>query len=263
MNCPFCDEEIKDRALVCKHCGRDLTVLRPVLDRLMTIEGRLAAMETALQTLSEHVDDVRSKAPAAAAPAHHWKSVLAVVVPAILLTAVLLAAHWLIIGILDLNTWILRLVSILLPLPFGFLGSRRLPTTIGVALVVAIVSVWGMLAITGTIDHVPILPQGAHDWIETGEYMISIALAYGTGHLLKGLWRSRMSAADREASLVFEIATALAKSSAPKNETKVHAKQRAENIATWLNYLALMVTAACSIATGIGKFFPGITKLWQ
>ncbi|MDR3435863.1 hypothetical protein [Telmatospirillum sp.] len=260
MNCPFCDEEIKDSALVCKHCGRDLSVLRPVLDRFTAIEARLASVETALQTLSGHVDDVRSKETVPPRPARRLTADVALLAPALLLIALLLAAHWVIIATFDLNTWVLRLVSILLPLPFGLLGPRSVTATVAMAVTVAVTAVWGMLAITGTIDHVPVLPDNLHDWIETTEYAVSIALAFATGHLLRGLWRSRRSSNDSKDSLVYEIATLLAKSSAPKNETRVHAKLRAENIASWLNYLALIVTAACSIATGIGKFFPGLGK---
>lgn len=260
MNCPFCDEEIKDRAVVCKHCGRDLSLLRPVLDRFAALEERLAGVETALQTLSEHVEGTRLRDTSPVRPGLRWRVAIAVV-PSLVLILLLLAAHWLIIGVLDLNTWILRLVSILLPLPFGAFGPRAIGPALGVAAAVAVTAVWGMLAITGAIDHVPILPQGAHDWIETAQYAVSIALAYATGHIVRSVWRRRRTGDDR--SLVFEIAQVLAQSSAPKNETRVHAKQRAENIATWLNYAALIVTAACSIATGIGRFFPGITKVLQ
>ena len=42
MECPFCAEKVKDEALVCKHCSRDLRVVRPVL---LEIEGVVADIE--------------------------------------------------------------------------------------------------------------------------------------------------------------------------------------------------------------------------
>lgn len=256
MNCPFCDEEIKDRATVCKHCGRDLLILRPVLDRFAAVEARLVALETAIHTLSGHVDTVRTKAhPVEPTGLQGLAAVRWTFGHFLVLVALLLIAHWVIVGILDLNTLILRFASILIPLPFGLAGPRSLRTTIAMAVTVAVVSVWGMLAITGIIDHVPILPQDARDWIETIEYAASIGLAYGSGRLVAEWWSARKSPAKAGKSLVYEIATLLARSSAPKNETKIHAKQRVEAIANWLNIMALMVTAACSIATGVGRFF--------
>jgi hypothetical protein len=255
LNCPFCDEEIKDRALVCKHCGRDLLILRPVLDRFDAIETRLAAVETALQTLSGHVDSVRAKHPSIGRTDGAIAAVRKAFPGLFLLVALLLIAHWVIVGVLDLPTWVLRLVSILIPLPFGLSGPKSLRATVWMATTTAIAAVWGMLAITGAIDHVPVLPQGARDWVETLEYAASIGLSYGTGRLVAAWWASRRSPALPEASLVYEIAALLARSSAPRNETRLHAKRRVETIANWLNVMAVMVTAACSIATGVGRFF--------
>jgi len=42
MECPFCAEKVKDEALVCKHCSRDLRVVRPVLRE---IDGIVADIE--------------------------------------------------------------------------------------------------------------------------------------------------------------------------------------------------------------------------
>jgi len=254
VNCPFCDEEIKDRALVCKHCGHDLLILRPVLDRFQTLEARLETVEAALQTISGHVDTVRLKEPSTEGTSIDITALWKTLARIFSLVALLLIAHWVIIGVLDLNTWILRVVSILIPLPFGLIGPKSLRTTLGVALISALLAVWGMLVVTSAIDHVPVLPQGSRDWIETLEYVASIALAYGTGHLV-GTWRrSRLSRDKSEQTLVYEMAMLLARTSAPRNESRVHTKQRVESIANWLNILALIITAACSIATGVGRF---------
>ena len=255
MNCPFCDEEIKDHALVCKHCGRDLSVLRPVLDRMLAIEARLTAAEDAIHALSGHVDAVKGLAPAASAPAVNAPAALFGVLPAAGAAVLsLLVAHWLIIGLFDLDTLVLRLVSILIPLPFGSRAGKSLGSTLWAAAIVAAVAVFGMLVTTSLIDHVPVLPQGRREWVETVEYIASIGLSYVTGSLFGWWMMSRKSPTKGKSSVIYEIAMLLARNSAPKEETRAHARQRVEAIAGWLNLAALLVTAACSLATGIGKF---------
>ena len=53
MNCPFCSEEIKDDAQVCKHCGRDFLLVRALLDQFKGHAKRLDNHDTDLAHLGQ------------------------------------------------------------------------------------------------------------------------------------------------------------------------------------------------------------------
>ena len=231
MHCPYCVSEIPDSAIVCAHCRRDLFLFRPLLDRISALErnlqqsdalgglqNRVAALEakalaadqrpaseiiapTHLMTVSEQASgtDPTPPTPPLVMPqtTTQLDKARSFAMAWLLPLALLMAAHAIIVVVYDLNLLYLRVVSLLLPLPFGIafsvrslaLGRRRTTLAVATAATIALAAVTGMSWTTHIVDHVPVFPVDLRELREFVEYAASIALSYGTGILLAAFWQ--------------------------------------------------------------------------
>jgi hypothetical protein len=182
MECPFCTETIKDGSLVCGHCTRDLTLVRPVIFEIQE-------MIVELDELQRQLGHTRTRLALVETPGRFLLVHAAAFV--LLPSVTLVAAHFLITVALDMLPIYLRIVSVLIPLPFGFalavlknIGFRG-AVAFGVA--TAALSIPGMLAVTAFVDGINLSPSNWREWREVLEYGTSIALAFGAGNILATL----------------------------------------------------------------------------
>lgn len=184
--------------MACPHCTRDLYLFKPLMQQIAGLELRVATLEAGVA-----VENTKA-IPGSATPisqAHAANEtpealgardlVLLIGLP----LALLLGAHLLITVVYDASAVYLRVVSMLVPLPFGFLltahAARRLGVPLLAALIVSLLAVLGMSAVTALVDNVPMFPVSLREWREVLEYAASVGLSYTTGVVLGGMSRRR------------------------------------------------------------------------
>jgi hypothetical protein len=179
MECPFCAETIRNEAVVCKNCSRDLRIVRPVLFEIEELVAELDGLRRELDYVNAKLDRLQ----------HPFSSRLSFVAIYVLLPALLLvAAHIVVTIILDVTPLYLRLASVVIPMPFGLMMHARekvgLRGAVLTGAVTAAVAISSMLTVTGLNDNVPIVPGPWTEWREAIEYGASIALAMMTGNIV-------------------------------------------------------------------------------
>lgn len=195
MKCPYCLSGVEAEALVCKACTRDLYLFKPMMERVTSLEKRLAeipdreALERRIAELEAYIDEFRREQETAVESWSHWAGEILrfLLIPLI----VLLIGHAMITVVYDLKLVYLRVLSIAVPLPFAYVlfSHRRRPIVpwfFGAAALAAC-AVIGMSFITSLVDKTPILPQSGVEWKEFIEYSASISFSFLTGMLLGSL----------------------------------------------------------------------------
>jgi hypothetical protein len=249
MDCPFCAETINDEALACKHCARDLRVVRPTLLEIDELVAELDKLRHDLDRVNARLE--RQKNPLRYFATH---LVLYVLIP----SSLLVITHILVTIVFNLSQLPLRLASVAIPLLFGFAAHLLHKVSMNGGLVLgflaASVSIQAMLTVTGLHDHVPILPETWIEWREIFEYGASILLAFVSGNIL--------------GVLIFQVVPRLLRQGGKPNAVAVrvarllgrhvgddHLRRRARLIQNLIQTIGPVVGLA---ATAIGSIYAGL-----
>jgi ribosomal protein L9 len=267
MQCPYCAEDILDEAIVCPYCRHDLAPSKVLIEENKALEEEIEKLQAELIEL--RAQNARAQADAQvterrkAAPAK--KIIDELVIYGVVPVALLLLAHLLIIVLWDRPTVYLRIVSILLPMPFGFAliwrERRNLVWTIVFGAAVSFLAITGMLVVMHVNYQDTILPTTTRDLIEELQYFTSIALAFITGGLLAVMTRNTPmfpGAASRSAVLALAplLGSKRRKIGKRKNVDISEILARAQSIQK-------IVTGVMATATTAGSIYTGVTSVWH
>ena len=226
--------------------------------RLKALEDDVAAIKQTLQaTLGAITQEVSAAAAAVAAAAVELRSQtwLRVACAALLTVVLLLVAHYLVVFVYDMRTVVLRLISVVIPLPIALALTLRHRVNpwiqISVAFAIGLAAVFGMSYVTSVHENTSFLPENFREWRETLEYVASIAFAHHTGVLISCALQARSGARNRAGEATLKLAQTLASATGKAVKTGTELKKHVDSIQGLINNLMPVASAIAAVVAGL------------